>query len=77
MRPLEPDPQGLLSLKATAKHSSHFKERAEKKKERERDVGRRRKTSCSSSFVSFCSFVKGWKNQDDSSSPVGGEGEKG
>ena len=31
MRPLEPDPQGLLSLKATAKHSSHFKERAGKK----------------------------------------------
>ena len=32
MKPLEPDPQGLLSLKATAKHSSHFKERGEKKK---------------------------------------------
>ena len=74
MKPLEPDPQGLLSLKATAKHSSHFKERGEKKK---KDVGKRRKTSCSSSFVSFCSFGKGWKNQDDSSSPVEGEGEKG
>ena len=34
MKPLEPDPQGLLSLKATAKHSSHFKERGEKKKKK-------------------------------------------
>lgn len=38
MKPLEPkDPQGLLSLKATAKHSSHFKERLEKKRHRKKE----------------------------------------
>lgn len=51
MKPLEPDPQGLLSLKATAKHSSHFKERGEKKKKR------CRKKKKDLLFIKLCQFL--------------------